>query len=243
MKKAAQHDPILECKDIWLQYPGGGEILKGVSLQIFPGVVTMILGRSGSGKTTLLKILAHLLKPNKGSVEKSPLDQSGGMPHIAYIPQSLGLVRHLTALENTLLGALKDVSPIASLFNVFPSDKIEKAKTILTDLGLKNKQHQGVGQLSGGERQRVAIARALMQNPQIILADEFVSQLDALTTREILAMTKSLTKQNISVLISTHDIDLVKEYADRVIIMGHGKVIFDSPAHCLTPEQMLSYFL
>ena len=95
--------------------------------------------------------------------------------------------------------------------------------------------------LSGGQRQRVAIARALMQNPQVILADEFVSHLDALTTHEILAMTKQLTKKGIGFLITTHDVDLVKHYADRVVIMGNGTLIVDQPAHCLTPKQMVNF--
>jgi phosphonate transport system ATP-binding protein len=242
MDTVVKHLPILESKDIWARYNQGPDILQGVSLQIFSGVVTMVLGRSGSGKTTLLKALAGLLKPRKGIIQKSPLDPSDEPPHIAYIPQSLGLVRSMTALENTLMGALKDVPKIPSLVKIFPAKAIEEAKSILTQLGLELKINQKVGELSGGQRQRVAIARALMQNPQVILADEFVSHLDTLTTHEILGMMKQLTNKGISFLITTHDVDLVKDYADRVIIMGHGKMIFDSPAQCLTPEQMITYF-
>ncbi len=237
-----KHSPILEAKDIWAAYGQGQDILQGVSIQIFPGVVTMILGRSGSGKTTLLKALAGIIKPRQGVIQKSPLDPSIEPAHIAYIPQSLGLVRNMTSLENALMGTLKDVPHLASLVNVFPAEIVAQAKAILTQLGLEDKIAQKVCQLSGGQRQRVAIARALMQNPQVILADEFVSHLDALTTHEILGMTKELTNKGISFLITTHDVDLVKQYADRVIIMGHGRMIFDSPAHCLTPQEMVQYF-
>jgi ABC-type phosphate/phosphonate transport system ATPase subunit len=242
METAVKHLPVLESRDIWARYGQGPDILQGVTIQIFSGVVTMILGRSGSGKTTLLKALAGLLKPHRGIIQKSPIDPSDEPPHIAYIPQSLGLVRNMTALENTLMGALKDVPWLPSMVKIFPSIRVNEAKTVLTQLGLGAKIDQKVGQLSGGQRQRVAIARALMQNPQVILADEFVSHLDALTTHEILAMMKQLTHKGISFLITTHDVDLVTQYADRVIIMGHGRMIFDSPAQCLTPQQMLTYF-
>ncbi len=237
-----KNSPILEAKDIWVSYQEGPDVLTGVSIQVFPSVTTMILGRSGSGKTTLLKTLAGLVKPHRGSIQKSPLDSSDELPHIAYIPQSLGLVRHMTALENTLMGSLKDVPFVTSLFKIFPPDIINQAKALLIQLGLESKIDQKVGHLSGGQRQRVAIARALMQNPQVILADEFVSHLDALTTHEILGMTRELTKKGISLLITTHDVDLVKQYGDRVIIMGHGRMIFDSPTHCLMSEQMTDYF-
>jgi phosphonate transport system ATP-binding protein len=242
MQDTIKHSPILESKSVWARYDDGPNILEDFNIQIFPGVVTMILGRSGSGKTTLLKVLGGLLKPYRGGILKNPLAESIESPHIAYIPQSLGLVRSMTAFDNTLMGALKDVSVVPSLAKIFPESAKRQAKEILKQLRIDDKADQLVSQLSGGQRQRVAIARALMQNPQVILADEFVSHLDVISTHEILAMTKTLTKKGISFLITTHDVDLVKEYADRMIIMAHGRMIFDSPAHCLTNEQIIGYF-
>lgn len=242
VNEITKHAPILECENVWARYENGPNILQEINIQIFPGVITMILGRSGSGKTTLLKVLAGLTKPNKGAIRKSPLDDLKDLPHIAYIPQSLGLVKHMTALDNTLMGALKDVPLVPSLFKMFPEAVTQQAHNILKQLRIDDKADQYVAQLSGGQRQRVAIARALMQNPQIILADEFVSQLDVISTHEILGMAKELTKKGISFLITTHDVDLIKAYADRLIIMGHGQIIFDSPSQCLTNEQIITYF-
>ncbi len=234
--------PILESKDIWFSFGQGKDILKGISIQIFPGVVTMVLGRSGTGKTTLLKALAGIISPQKGTVSKGFLDDSPrNLPHIAYIPQSLGLVKSMTTLENVLMGSLKDVPVFSSLFKVFSPAVVAQAKNGLLQLGLEDKCNERVSKLSGGQRQRVAIARALMQNPQVILADEFVSHLDAVTTHEILGMMQVLTKKGIAFLITTHDVDLVKRYADWVVIMGQGVMMVDSPAHCLTSKQIMKY--
>jgi phosphonate transport system ATP-binding protein len=155
------------------------------------------------------------------------------------VPQTLGLVRNMTALENALTGALAHVGGVRSLLRLFPKETTERAKETLTSLGLGAKLGKQVYRLSGGERQRVAIARALMQQPSVILADEFVSQLDPVTAEEILDMMRDIADQGVSFLITTHETDIVAKYADHVIVMRAGAIVHDGPADGLSERDML----
>jgi phosphonate transport system ATP-binding protein len=230
--------PALTARDLWFSYPRHAPALRGVSLGVDQGRVTMILGRSGSGKTTLLKVLAGLLSPQRGTTQRHAVD---GRPtsRVAYIPQTLGLVRSLTALDNVLTGALARVGTLPSLVGAFPRPLIAQALQLMDQLGVGGKAHEPVARLSGGERQRVAIARALIADPGVILADEFVSQLDAVTTRQILDMTRALSRQGTGVLMTSHDPELVAAYADRLIVMGRGEVTYQGSASELSPARIV----
>jgi phosphonate transport system ATP-binding protein len=233
--------PALEARDLWFSYDGHA-VVRGVSLVVPRRRLTMVLGRSGSGKTTLLKTLHGLLHPQRGSVAVStPTGANGSAPRhgIAYVPQTLGLVRNMTALENALTGALAHVGVVRSLFRLFPKETTARAKTTLANLGLGDKLHRQVYKLSGGERQRVAIARALMQQPSVILADEFVSQLDPLTAEEILDMMRDIAHEGVSFLITTHETDIVAKYADHVIVMRAGAIAHNGPVEGLSEQDML----
>ncbi len=158
---------------------------------------------------------------------------------VAYIPQTLGLVRPLSALENVLTGALALVPTLRSLAGSFPGPIVSEARRLMDQLGIGDKAHEPVCRLSGGERQRVAIARALIARPGLILADEFVSQLDAVTTRQILDMTRALARRGTAVLMTSHDPELVAQYADRLMIMARGEITFRGHPDELTPQQMV----
>ncbi len=233
----------LKAHDIWFSYDGKSEILRGVDLTVQRGLMTMILGRSGSGKTTLLKVLQGLLVPQRGSVQLLPAGQENGSKlgrgRVAYVPQTLGLVRNMTGLENALTGALGRVGTMRTLFRSFPKGIVEEARATLTSLGLGAKIDERVFSLSGGERQRVAIARALMQQPDLILADEFVSQLDPITAEGILEMMRGIAAEGVGFLITTHEVDVVANHADRVVVMRQGVVSHDGGAQRLTMEDML----
>ncbi len=217
-------DAILSAIGIEHSYDGKTNVLSGVNVTLRQGSLVMVVGRSASGKTTLVKILANVIKPTRGQVN---LKINGGhlTRPIAYIPQHLGLVRNLTSLDNVLMGALGYTPTWRSLIKKFDRGVYDKAMDILSELGIKDKAEKKIWHLSGGERQRVAIARALIQNPRIILADEFVAQLDVITAMEILEIMKKLVQRNIALLVTTHDVSLVRKYADRVIMMNKGNIL------------------
>jgi phosphonate transport system ATP-binding protein len=232
--------PVIQARGLWFSYERRRPVLDGIDLDVGAASMTMILGRSGSGKTTLLKVLKGLLKPQFGSVALTASTHGRGPAAVAYVPQTLGLVRSSTALENTLTGALSRVNAVGSLLRLFPGEVVEEAKETVARLGLAHKLHEPVWALSGGERQRIAIARALMQHPALILADEFVSQLDPITAEEILRMMREIAHgRGVSLLITTHETDVVEEYADRVVVMAGGRILHDTPGGRLSQAEML----
>ena len=167
-------EPAVEARDVWFSYDGKNQALSGVSLTVAPSGMTMLLGRSGSGKTTLLKLCKGLLRPQSGEI-RFGASAATSLSHIAYIPQTLGLVRSMSALDNALTGALARTGALRSIVRSFPKTIVAEARETIASLGISHKADELVYRLSGGERQRVAIARALMQHPSLILADEFVS--------------------------------------------------------------------
>jgi phosphonate transport system ATP-binding protein len=195
----------------------------------------MVLGVSGSGKTTLFKLCKGLLAPQRGTVRvfgeavvtarRSRLD-----PSVAYIPQHLGLVRNLGVMDNVLTGALGRVAALPSLVRHLPAAEVQRAQNLLAQLGIGHKAEEKVYALSGGERQRVAIARALMQRPRLVVADEFVSQLDIVTTSEILSIVQDIAREGVAVVVATHEMDLVERYADAVIVLRDGEKVLDRRA-------------
>ncbi|MGH2492175.1 MAG: phosphonate ABC transporter ATP-binding protein [Candidatus Limnocylindria bacterium] len=227
-------DPTaLSIRDAWLSYVPGRPVLRGVSLEADAGAVTMILGMSGSGKTTLLKLCKGLLVPQRGEVRVlgEPVlsaQRRGRLDHrIAYIPQQLGLVRTLSAIDNALTGALSRVGMVPSLLKLMPVDEVREAREILTRLGIGDKADEKVYALSGGERQRVAIARALMQRPRVLLADEFISELDPLTSAEIMAIVRDIVRSGVAVVMTTHEMGVVRSHADHVIVLREGEKALD----------------
>jgi phosphonate transport system ATP-binding protein len=226
---------IIQMNDVWTSYDAKNFVLKEVTLSIDRGVNYAIVGQSGSGKSTLLKLINGMMNPSRGTVRvdyQTPNITNKKfkkmMAKIGYIPQTLGLVKNLTVLENTLMGSLPRISTINSLFNVFPENEIDEANRILKTVGLENKSERKAYQLSGGEKRRVAIARALMQKPDILLADEIVSELDRVTAHEIMELIAESQKRiNLTAIMVHHDINLALEYANRVAVIKDGSKILE----------------
>lgn len=205
-----------------------------MSLEVPVRAFWAVMGPSGSGKTTLLKVLAGILRPQKGEVSVlgySPQSlRKGAAPwlrnRVGYIPQQLGLVRSLTALENVLLGSLGRQSGLGSLLGFFPTEEIDRARELLALLGIEHKATEKAFRLSGGERQRVAIARTLLQQPSILLADEFVADLDLPRATQVLEAMKDLGKrEGITFVMNLHEVQLVQAFADHAILLKEGVVI------------------
>ena len=222
--------PALVAEHLSYAYRRGRPVLRDVSFEARAGEILAILGTSGSGKTTLLKLCRGLLPSRGGAVRilggSMPSGRSALDPRIAYIPQQLGLVRSLSVRENILSGALARRG-MAGLLRLGTPALDQRAVEIARRLGIEHKLHEKAFTLSGGERQRVAIARALLQGSRVLLADEFISQLDPLTTHEIMRVVREIADDGVAVVMTTHEHAIVREHADRAIVLRDGEKVVD----------------
>jgi len=226
---------IIQMSNVWTSYDSKNFALKGINLSIDRGSNYAIVGQSGSGKSTLLKLMNGMMISSKGTIkidyvvpDMNDKKFKKMMHTIGYIPQSLGLIKNITVIENILIGALPRLSKTQSLFKRFPEHEIQEAKRILKLVALSGKENRKVHMLSGGEKRRVAIARALMQKPTILLADEIVSELDHVTAHEIMDLIAVAQKQmNLTAIMVHHDMQLALEYANRVAVIKEGEKILE----------------
>src|SRR6185295_10968734 len=169
--------------------------------------------------------LAGILKPSAGSVSvlgqpTHELTARQLSSLVGYIPQQLGLVRNLSALDNVLMGALGRIGDAKAVLGLFPRQEIDKAQAALDMMGIAHKASQKVFHMSGGERQRVAIARTLLQHPRIVIADEFASDLDLALASEILArIRRAAERESITFIMSMHRIGLARQFGDEVLAL------------------------
>lgn len=234
--------PIVDIHNLSFAYNEKQLVLRGVNLEITEGSVVMIIGKSGSGKTTLLKLIKGLLQAPQEEIrlfgEQLQWKRWSCDPHIAYIPQQLGLVKSLSVKDNVLMGALSQVGTLPSILHIFSKNLQSQAQAILQELGIAHKTGEKVYYLSGGERQRVAIARALMQQPKLVLADEFVSQLDQVTTSEIMKIVREIAQKGITFIITTHELSVLR-HAQRLIILREGEKVWDNEAKQIPDGQQI----
>ncbi|MGH2398468.1 MAG: phosphonate ABC transporter ATP-binding protein [bacterium] len=203
-------------------YDGRQTVLHDVSLVVPAGCRLVLMGPSGSGKTTLLRVIRGLVRPQEGAVRVFGRDPAAGqMADVGYIPQQLGLLRSRTAVQNVLIGGLCRAPVWQSLAGTSAPAEIDEAVRLLHVVGLGHKVHEQAFRLSGGERQRVAIARTLMQQPRLILADEFVSDLDQKTAKEILNLMTTLASA-VTLVMATHSTWVADEFADVVAVLHDG---------------------
>ena len=226
---------IIQMSNVSTSYDSKNFVLKGINLSIDRGTNYAIVGQSGSGKSTLLKLMNGMMISSNGTIkidyvvpDMNDKKFKKMMHTIGYIPQSLGLIKNITVIENILIGALPRLSKTQSLFKRFPEHEIQEAKRILKLVALSGKENRKVYMLSGGEKRRVAIARALMQKPTILLADEIVSELDHVTAHEIMDLIADAQKRmNLTAIMVHHGMQLALEYANRVAVIKEGEKILE----------------
>lgn len=237
---------MLTIKNLEMTYAGGITALQKTSLEFEKGCFTVLLGTSGAGKSTLLRCLNFLNIPTKGEVIADgigPLENTryclrAHRKNTAMIFQQHQLIERHTALANVLMAFLGSYGTLRSLFPQQRADKVF-ALECLERVGLLDKALSRVDNLSGGQQQRVGIARALAQKPKLILADEPVASLDPETSNRVLSILHRITKEdNISAIVSLHQVELARQFADRVIGLSDGEVVFDGKAVDLTPEAL-----
>jgi len=222
-------DPaVVRANDVCRSYQVGDmmvPVLKNVNLVVKKGEFVAIMGPSGSGKSTLMNLIGCLDRPTCGSVSLMGTDVSTisddelarlrGL-EIGFVFQSFNLVPRLTALENVELPTYANSRPGV--------DNRKRAKELLELVGLEDRINYRPTELSGGQSQRVAVARSLINDPSLILADEPTGNLDSKTGKEIMDLFTELNKKGRTVIMITHDPNLAKVYADRVINLKDGYV-------------------
>ena len=213
---------------------GGKPALRDVSLRFRKGEFVVLLGPSGAGKSTLLRCLTAMVRPSAGRVctaDFGTLDRNAAIRRhrrqTAMIFQQHQLIRRYTALRNVLLGRISAYSTIRSLFPL-PQREYGRAVECLDRVGLRHKSLDRVDNLSGGEQQRVGIARALIGDPELILADEPVASLDPAAAHRVLRLLRTICSESgISAVVSLHQPEFATAYADRIVGISQGSVVFD----------------
>jgi phosphonate transport system ATP-binding protein len=240
---AASKVPLISLVNVSKTYIRGKLVaLTDVSFEVGRGEFVVILGPSGAGKSTLLRCVNRLAQPTSGQIYlngREITDASRSLRkarrEIGMVFQQFNLVTRLSVLMNVLSGRLSYRSTWRSLFYSFTREDRAIALECLEMVALGHKAFQRADTLSGGEQQRVAIARALAQKPKIILADEPVASLDPKIARQVLDYLKDISQRlGISVVCNLHQIDFAREYAERIIGLSQGKLIFDGPPSALT---------
>lgn len=208
--------------------------LHPTSIAFVRGELAILLGSSGAGKSTLLRCLNHLTPPTSGAVTvaglgdlRTPRFLHEHRRRTGMVFQQHQLIKRYTALQNVLLGRLGYHSALRTLF---PLTRHERriALECLARVGLLHKALERVDRLSGGQQQRIGIARALAQQPQILLADEPVASLDPATAHTVLTLLQRICKEDgIAMVVSLHQVELATAYADRIVGLAAGRVVFD----------------
>jgi phosphonate transport system ATP-binding protein len=231
-------EPILKVDRATVVYPNGTVALNETSIDFADGELTVLLGPSGAGKSTLLRTLNMLVRPTSGVVRARAIgalsDKSMIRAHrrdTAMIFQQHQLIGRLSAMHNVLMSRLGRHSFWRTLIGFSEAER-RLALDCLERVGLFDKALTRCDSLSGGQQQRVGIARALAQEPKLILADEPVASLDPASSKRVLNVLRSICVQDqIPVVVSLHRLDYAKEFADRIIGLTGGDVVFDgSPA-------------
>lgn len=223
---------MLHITGMGVTYPNGVQALKPITLAFRPGEFVVLLGRSGAGKSTLLRCLNGLVAPTEGEVRVDGLgrlSEPGVLRHhrrrTGMVFQHHHLIGRLAALSNVLTGRLGYHSPWRTLLPLPRADRLV-ALECLDHVGLKDRALTRVDELSGGQRQRVGVARALAQEPALILADEPVASLDPESAAEVLKQLRDIcTADGIAAVVSLHQVDLARRFADRIVGMANGSVV------------------
>ena len=236
-------EPMIKITNLHKSF-GDNLVLDGISLSVAKGEVVGIIGPSGSGKSTLLRCINFLEKPEQGTIsidgqsithdnnqanKVSQNDIAAMRTKVGMVFQLFNLFPHMTALQNVFAGPKYVLKEKEDVY-------LDRAKKLLAQVGLSEKESSYPEQLSGGQQQRVAIARALAMNPKVMLFDEATSALDPEIVGEVLAVMRDLATAGMTMLVVTHEMGFVRQVADRVIFMDHAKIVEEGP-----PDQLFDY--
>ncbi len=219
---------MIEFTDVTKVYTDvGNEALRGVSMQIEDGEFVFLVGPSGSGKSTIIKLITGELQPSSGTVHVNGYSlERIRKREIPYLRRTIGVVfQDFRLIENKTV--YENVAFAMRAIGAADHEIQERVPYILELVGLENKIHRHPNELSGGEQQRLAIARALVNNPSTIIADEPTGNLDPARSLEIMELLQEINKLGTTLLVVTHQLDLVEQFGNRVISIDEGLIVSD----------------
>jgi phosphonate transport system ATP-binding protein len=234
----------LRTEAIEVTYDNGTRALHPTTLDFVQGEFVVLLGASGAGKSTLLRSLNGLVSPGAGQVvvtDIGELSEPGNLRRhrrqTGMVFQQHHLIGRLSVLANVLMGRLGYHSALATLAPWSRAEK-EGALAALDRVGLLDRALDRADQLSGGQQQRVGIARALVQQPKVLLADEPVASLDPATAERLLALLHGICRSDgLTLIVSLHQVEFARQFADRIVGLQAGSVVFDGAPAELTPDR------
>ena len=218
---------MIEFVDVVKSYSVGNQALKGVSMQIEDGEFVFLVGPSGSGKSTIIKLITGELKPTSGSVHVNGYSleriRRREVPHLR---RTVGVVfQDFRLIENRPV--YDNVAFAMRVVGAREREIRERVPYVLNLVGLDTKSRRLPGELSGGEQQRLAIARALVNNPSTIIADEPTGNLDPARSFEIMTLLKEINNLGTTLLVVTHEMNLVEQFNNRMIVIDDGLIVSD----------------
>ncbi|WP_151737694.1 phosphonate ABC transporter ATP-binding protein [Paenibacillus tengchongensis] len=236
---------MIQFMNVTKTYTNGTKALSNINLTIKQGEFVAVIGLSGAGKSTLIRCINRIHDISSGTLLVDEVDVAKlkgrhirkFRRRIGMIFQSFNLVTRTTVINNVLVSFVPGLPLWRKLTGIFHKEHKIKALEALDKVGILDKAFVRVDQLSGGQQQRVALARTLAQNPDIILADEPIASLDPVTARIVMDDFQRINKEmDISVIMNIHHVEIALEYADRVIGIRKGEVVFDGEASQVTQE-------
>jgi phosphonate transport system ATP-binding protein len=242
---------MLEIIGLSKVYPTGTAALKEVSFRVDQPQVVTIIGPSGAGKSTLIRCINRLVEPTSGKIMLDGIDirrlnrreLRKMRRRMGMIFQEYNLVERLTVMENLLSGRLGYVGFWKTYRRKFAPEDVAAAFELLDRVGLSGYQSTRADALSGGERQRVGISRALMQQPDLLLVDEPTASLDHKTSRQIMRLLVELAhERGTPALVNIHDVGLAQSFADRIIGLSAGQIVFDGSPQQLSAEVLTKIY-
>ena len=242
---------MLKLSALTKRYDTGDLALNQVDLEIPDAQVLALIGPSGAGKSTLIRCVNRLVEPTSGDATLNDINLTKlssralrkSRRKMGMIFQEYALVERLTVMENVLSGRLGYVGFWRSYFRKFPKDDIKEAFRLLDRVGLLEMADKRADELSGGQRQRVGICRALIQDPDLLLVDEPTASLDPKTSRQIMRLINELcSERGLTAIINIHDVLLAQMFAQRIVGLANGEVVYDGKPEGLTPEVLTQIY-
>jgi phosphonate transport system ATP-binding protein len=236
---------MLRIKGLVKRYRTGDLALKGIDFEVPDGQVMALIGPSGAGKSTVIRCINRLVEPTAGAVTLNDAEITSlgaaelrrARRRMGMIFQEYALVERLSVMENVLSGRLGYVGFWQSWLRRFPQADVDASFRLLGRVGLEQMVDKRADELSGGQRQRVGICRALIQDPELLLVDEPTASLDPKTSRQIMRLIRELcAERKLSAIINIHDVMLAQMFAERIVGLRAGEIVYDGAPDGLTPE-------